>query len=143
MTAGPVARRQAARPVAPAESAASRKRGQGPLQRFDEAAGAPGSIPQNPDAEHGKPAGGLKVRAQQCATCIYRPDSVLDLAALEAEAADPALPGHFARWRACHGTRYREADVVCAGFYARHAEDCTPIQVATRLGGLTFIRGDS
>ena len=45
-------------------------------------------------------AAALKVRAAQCATCIYRSDSPLDLAALEAEASDGH--GGFARWRACH-----------------------------------------
>ena len=73
------------------------------------------------------------------------PDSGLrfKLADLEAEAADPALPGHFARWRACHGTRYHEADVVCAGFYARRGADCTPIQLAERLGGIVKVEGDA
>ena len=52
-------------------------------------------------------------------------------------------PGHFARWRACHGTRYHEADVVCAGFYARRGADCTPIQLAERLGGIVKVEGDA
>ena len=84
---------------------------------------------------------GLKVRATQCATCIYRPDSALapSLDALEAEAADPAMPGHFARWRACHTTRYDAADVVCAGFYKRHRDRCTLLQLASRLGGIVEV----
>ena len=81
---------------------------------------------------------GLKVRATQCATCIYRPESefAANLEALEAEAADPAMPDHFARWRACHTTRYDDADVVCAGFYERHRDRCTLLQLASRLGGI-------
>ena len=85
--------------------------------------------------------GRVKVRATQCATCIYRPDSGLGttLLDLEAEAADPAMPGHFARWRACHATRYDAADVVCAGFYARHRHRCTPLQIADRLDGIVRV----
>ena len=84
---------------------------------------------------------GLKVRTTQCATCIYRPDSALasSLDALEAEAADPAMPGHFALWRACHTTRYDTADVVCAGFYERHRDRCTLLQLASRLGGIVQV----
>ena len=86
---------------------------------------------------------GLKVRARQCETCIYRPRSGFNLTKLEAEAADPAAPGHFARWRACHTTNYEQADVVCTGFYRTHGKNCTPIQIATRLGGITWVRDDS
>ena len=39
----------------------------------------------------------FKVAATQCATCIYRPDSPLDLAKLEAEIADPRMAGFFHR----------------------------------------------
>lgn len=80
----------------------------------------------------------LKVRATQCATCIYRPDSPLDLSVLEGEALDHGTPDHYARWRACHA-HYDANDTVCKGFYDAHGEDCTPIQVAKRLGGIVFI----
>lgn len=58
----------------------------------------------------------MKIRARQCATRIYRPDSPLDLAALEREIADPAMPGHFRGARACHSADWPRRDVICAGF---------------------------
>ena len=94
-------------------------------------------------ATHTATGPGLKVRATQCGTCIYRPSSGLNLTKLEAEAADPAVPGHFARWRACHTSDYQQADIVCAGFYRTHGDNCTPIQIATRLGGVTWIGDES
>ena len=74
----------------------------------------------------------MRIRDRQCETCIYRPDSLLrdDLPALESEIADPAMPGHFAGWRICHTDG---GDTCCAGFAARHGDDCTAIQVVRRL----------
>ena len=42
----------------------------------------------------------MKVAAKQCETCIYRADSPLDLKQLEAEVADPYVPGLFRAHRA-------------------------------------------
>ena len=77
----------------------------------------------------------MRIRSEQCATCIYRPGSPLRerLLALENAIRDPRMPGHFARACACHGERYAEADVICAGFAARHGEDCTTVQLVRCL----------
>ena len=45
---------------------------------------------------------GLAVIRRACATCIYRKESPLDLAKLEADVADPAFPGGFRGHRVCH-----------------------------------------
>ena len=75
------------------------------------------------------------IRDRQCATCIYRPGSLLNLPALEAEIADPRMPGHFAKARACHAV-WPRTDVICAGFAERHGDDSTPVQLARRLAAL-------
>ena len=73
----------------------------------------------------------MRIRDSQCETCIYRPDSFQDLESLETEVRDPIAPFHFDRWRACHEDLSH--DEVCAGFAARHGNDCTPIQIYRRL----------
>jgi len=72
---------------------------------------------------------GLKVQRRQCATCIYREDSPLDLAKLEGEIADPRMPGFFDGYRICHHSN----DACCAGFWARHKDDFAAGQIAQRL----------
>ena len=74
----------------------------------------------------------MRIRDRQCATCIYRPGSLLNLPALEDEIRD--RHGHFAKARACHAV-WPATDVVCAGFAARHGDDCTPVQIVRRLAG--------
>ena len=80
----------------------------------------------------------MRVRAEQCATCIYRPDSPIrgKLAELEDEIRDPAAPYHFVRARACHSEGWPGTEVVCAGFAERHGENCTPVQLVRRLEAL-------
>ena len=77
----------------------------------------------------------VRIRDRQCETCIYRPYSPLRerLPALEAEIADPRMPGHFRGARACHSADWPATDTICAGFAERHGDDCTPIQIARRL----------
>ena len=67
----------------------------------------------------------MRIRDRQCATCIYRPDSPLRewLPALEAEIADPAMPGHFRGARACHSADWPATGTICAGFAERHGDD--------------------
>ena len=72
------------------------------------------------------------VPAAQCQTCIYHEDSLLDLAKLERQVADDRMAGHFKGYRVCHG--YEGTKHVCRGFWDRHRENCTPLQIATRLG---------
>ena len=71
----------------------------------------------------------LRVRREQCDTCIFRANSPFDLAKLLAECG-PAH-GTYAKWRACHS--HADGDTVCAGFAERHGADCEPIQLASRL----------
>ena len=49
----------------------------------------------------------MTIRPEQCATCIYRPDSPLrdNLPVLEDEIRDPRAPYHFRYARACHSAR--------------------------------------
>lgn len=83
-----------------------------------------------------KHEGGLVVRATQCDTCIYRPDSSLDIKALEAAIADPKMKGHFVGYRMCH-TPKRKSGLVCRGFWNRHKDHFDLGQLAQRLG---FVR---
>jgi hypothetical protein len=79
------------------------------------------------------------VQARQCATCIYRPTSPLDLARLEADIADPHMPGYFTGHRVCHHTNSPN-EACCAGFWARHKSSFTMGQLAQRLGWVRKVR---
>lgn len=79
----------------------------------------------------------FKVQKTQCSTCIYRPDSPLDLEKLEAEIADPY--GGFKGHRICH----HSDDVCCSGFWARHKNEFQLGQVAQRLQGVEFVVCDT
>ena len=83
---------------------------------------------------------GLVVQKTQCATRIYRPDSVLDLDKLESEVR--GLGDAFNRFRACHA--HRTEMVCCRGFWNRHAARCTVAQIAQRTNSVYTIdeRGD-
>lgn len=80
----------------------------------------------------------LRVQRKQCETCIYRPDSPLNLQRLEADCADPVMDGFFKGHRVCH----HSADAVCAGFWARHKDAFTLGQLAQRLNMVTFVDED-
>ena len=65
----------------------------------------------------------MKVAAKQCETCIYRADSPLDLKQLEAQVADPYMPGFFKGYRICHSfEKAADDDVCCRGFWDRHKD---------------------
>lgn len=81
----------------------------------------------------------LKVQRTQCATCIYRPDSSLDLKSLEAAIADPRMKGHFTGSRICHHSK----DAVCNGFWRRHKDHYDAGQLAQRLGLVEFVDVDT
>ena len=77
--------------------------------------------------------GRVHVMREQCATCVFRPGNLMQLApgrladlVRENVEADSALT--------CHSTLYGEAEhnAVCRGFFDRHAT--TPLQLAERLG---------
>ena len=72
--------------------------------------------------------------ARQCPTCIYRPDSPLDLDRLEDQVRDPFVG--FKRHRVCH-----EVEACCRGFWDRHRDEFTVGQLAQRLGLVRFVRG--
>lgn len=82
----------------------------------------------------------LRVQKQMCSTCIYRKGCPLDLKSLEDEVRDKHMPEHFAKFRACH--HVDSNDVVCRGFWNRHADSCTATQIASRLDLVEFVKED-
>ena len=72
---------------------------------------------------------GLTVRRNQCASCIYRPDSPLDLEKLERQVRDRWVG--FKGYRACH--QHDREKVCCRGFWDRHSDEFPGGQLATRL----------
>jgi hypothetical protein len=91
------------------------------------------------DRGHDEPIG-FRVQAQQCATCIYRPDSPLDLATLEAQIADGF--GGFSKHRQCHHSS-KAHPVCCRGFWNRHKDHFPGGQIAQRLGMVVFVDVDT
>ena len=81
----------------------------------------------------------FEVQAQQCPTCIYKKDQQSMLAGLEAEIADPKMPGFFVSYRVCHHAR-RDAQTCCRGFWERHKDHCMLGQLAQRLGLVRFVK---
>jgi len=82
---------------------------------------------------------GFKVQRRMCATCIYRPDSALDLKKLERDVADKHMAGYFRGHRICHHSK----DVCCRGFWDKHKDDFTAGQVAQRLKLVRFVDVDT
>ena len=89
-------------------------------------------------------ADGFRVRAKQCATCIYRKDSPLDIRKLERDIADKYQPGFFKGHRVCHssGRGTGIEAMCCRGFWNRHKDKFAMGQIAQRLGWVIFIKGD-
>lgn len=83
----------------------------------------------------------FNVQAKLCATCIYRPDSPLDLAKLEADVADPNMEGFFRAYRECHHAK-RGSKICCRGFWNAHKDDFTAGQIAQRLNIVRFVNVD-
>jgi hypothetical protein len=83
----------------------------------------------------------LKVQRRLCVSCIYRPDSPLDLAKLEAQVADARMPGHFAGYRECHHARPGKG-ICCRGFWEAHKDHFDLGQIAQRLGWVEFVDVD-
>lgn len=83
----------------------------------------------------------FKVQSKMCATCIYRPDSALDINKLETEIADLNMKGFFRTSRACHHSV--EELVCCRGFWDRHKDDFAVGQVAQRLNAIEFVWEDT
>jgi len=81
----------------------------------------------------------LTVQRRLCKTCIYRPDSALDLTKLENDVRDPNMSGYFIGSRICHHSE----DVVCRGFWNAHRNHFTAGQIAQRLGMVRFVDVDT
>jgi len=47
----------------------------------------------------------FKVQKRMCATCIYRPDSTLNLEKLENDVRDKNMVGFFSGYRVCHHSK--------------------------------------
>lgn len=75
----------------------------------------------------------LLVRKSQCATCIYRSDSSLDLVKLEDEVKDER--GDFINYRVCH---YHTDAVCCRGFWDRYQDEAQVTQIAQKLRLVEF-----
>lgn len=76
---------------------------------------------------------GFRVQKRACSSCIYRKDSTLDLAKLEADVADRF--GGFRGHRVCHHSK----DACCRGFWNRHKDKFAMGQIAQRLGMVEFV----
>lgn len=81
----------------------------------------------------------FKVQRRLCATCIYRPDSTLDLARLEDAVRDKYVG--FSGYRECHHAK-RRSGVCCRGFWNAHKDEFTLGQIAQRLGVVEFVDVD-
>lgn len=79
----------------------------------------------------------FKVQQRLCSTCIYRPDSCLDLAKLEADVRDAF--GGFRTHRVCHHSK----DVCCRGFWEAHKDEFPMGQIAQRLDAVEFVDVDT
>lgn len=79
----------------------------------------------------------FKVQKRMCATCIYRPDSSLDLKKLEDDVRDEYIG--FKGHRICH----HSADVCCRGFWEAHKDEFPAGQIAQRLGVVEFVDIDT
>lgn len=76
-----------------------------------------------------------------CKTCIYRPDSTLDVKELEDRVRDPRMRDYFVGYRECHHAK-RGSGICCRGFWERHANAFTAGQLAQRLGLVSFVDVD-
>jgi hypothetical protein len=83
-----------------------------------------------------KGRGGLQVQARMCSTCIYRPDSPLNLEKLENDVRDKYIG--FKGMRICHHSK----DVCCRGFWEAHKDEFQAGQIAQRLNLVEFVDVD-
>lgn len=81
----------------------------------------------------------LEVQKHACATCIYRKDSTLNLKHLEAQVADPYMPGAFKGHRICH----HSDTACCRGFWNRHKDKFPLGQIAQRLNAVRYVVHDT
>lgn len=79
----------------------------------------------------------FKVQKKMCSTCIYKPDSPLDLQQLESQVKDRY--SGFKSHRICH----HSDDVCCRGFWERHKNEFQMGQIAQRLRMVEFVSVDN
>lgn len=77
------------------------------------------------------------MQKRMCVTCIYRPDSPLDLVKLENDVRDKYIG--FKGHRICHHSK----DACCRGFWERHKDDFPMGQIAQRLQIVEFVEDDT
>lgn len=82
----------------------------------------------------------FKVQKRMCSTCIYRPDSPLDLKALEDQVRDPHMG--FKAHRICHHAP-NSSNVCCRGFWEAHKDEFPMGQIAQRLDMVEFVEVDA
>jgi len=82
----------------------------------------------------------FKVQRRMCATCIYRPDSYLDLGKLENEVRDPHMG--FSGHRVCHHAPDKSG-ICCRGFWDAHKDEFPAGQIAQRLNRVEFVEIDT
>lgn len=82
---------------------------------------------------------GFRVQRKMCATCIYRPDSPLDLKELERQVSDKH--GGFKRHRQCHHSTPKNP-ACCRGFWDAHKDEFQAGQLAQRLDMVDFVEVD-
>ena len=76
----------------------------------------------------------FSVRRTMCNTCIYKPDCVLDMQAIEDAVHDER--GFMVKWRECH--HHPDRQRCCRGFWERHRHECGPTRLALRLQVVEF-----
>lgn len=79
----------------------------------------------------------FEVQKRMCATCIYRPDSALNIKSLEDQVRDKyvGFKGH----RVCH----HSDTACCRGFWNKHKDEFQMGQIAQRLKLVTFVEHDT
>jgi len=81
---------------------------------------------------------GFKVQKNMCSTCIYLPESPLDLKKLESQVKDNH--GFFKDYRQCHHTNNTPA--CCRGFWNKHKDEFQAGQIAQRLKAVEEVEVD-
>lgn len=82
---------------------------------------------------------GFLVQRRMCGTCIYRPDSALDITELERQVRAKRGAG-FEKHRACH--HVSKGGVCCRGFWEAHKDEFPAGQIAQRLNAVVFVDVD-
>ena len=80
---------------------------------------------------------GFRVQRTMCKTCIFRPDSPLDLERILEQVRDCHVG--FSEHRVCH----HSSDACCAGFWAAHKDEFPMGQIAQRLGMVEMVDDDT